>query len=338
MKTLQIYIIHSKHLTERRKIIDNIRKEIGKYNFKNIVNTNIQIIDTDEPSDISTEFIHMHVNYNATQREEDIFKKYNSLIKVLHINNISNSLKHLKAYKKIVECANPNTIHMILEDDVMYEPRVCSLLDNLFEKLTNNDDIVFLGMPNNESITENQSVTIKSSKSIFNILPYNDSYIISPQLARRIIDIFFPLKFYTNIQLSYIFDTLGIEVKQTVPNIFVDGTKVGNYLSSQLVNNELFFNKDYMFVKNILNRQPFKINKDEMSILENIINSSNIANNPDFLYIYGKLKSLIGNNYKECHSIYQKANDIYNRNNCIINNESSFLRDFISLHVHLQNL
>lgn len=334
IRNLYVYIIHSKKLTERRKVIDTFRKDIGKFSFSSLKISNIDIIETNEPEEITSNEIQRLINYNPITTDDENLKIYNQLIRILHINNISNAMKHFDAIKKISECEDANGVHLVLEDDIMYENRMCLLLDKLVSKLSDNDEIVFLGMPNNEEV-KNSNVIIKESKDIFKVLPYNDSYILNKDTAKKLIDTFIPLKYYTNIHMSYLCTLLNITIKQSVPNIFVDGSKYGSYISSQISNNELVFNKEYMYIKSLLVKP--EITKEDLANVEKIRTSSSISANPDLMFIIGKFMHDKLKDYKSAKDIYQNAFDIYKRNNSILNNESIFIREFINIHKHHQN-
>lgn len=339
-KKLNVYIIHASNLFERRKVIDEIRKNLGKYSFTNVKVGDITVITDHDANAIPTEFIQKNVDYQPLKpvegSEGELIPIYNSLIRILHINNISNALKHHQALSAIASSINENEIHMVMEDDVLFEQRMCMLLDRAIGKFTPSHGVLFLGMPNNEEVTNPNNITIKESKQVFKILPYNDSYLITPATAKKIVDKFFPLKFYTNIHMSYIMDTSNITMYQTVPNIFIDGSKYGMYLSTLMVNNDLVFNRDYMFLKSLIGRDPSEISSDEKKIADKMITESQIANNPDFLTQVGKYTRQVKGDFKKTRDIYQKVYDAYLKNGCVINNESMFLRDFINLHVHLQ--
>lgn len=335
IKKLNIYIIHAEHLLERRKVIDDIKKNLAKYSFSRMKVNEIKIISGNDPDSLTPEKIQNIVNYTPLQTEEENLKIYNGLIRVLHINNLSNALKHYEALQTISKCEDPDIIHMVLEDDVLFEPRMCMFLDKTIDKI-GESQIVFLGMPNNESISNTNNVQIKDSKSIFRILPYNDSYLITPKLAKDLADNYLPIKFHTNIHLSYLLEKMNITLSQTVPNLFVDGSKVGMYLSTQMVNNDLVFNREYMFLKSLLSKEPALITNEEKEMAEKVIKESPVANNPDFLALVGKYTREVKKDYQKTRDIYQKTLDIYEKNGCIVNNESLFLRDFISLHSHLQ--
>lgn len=331
IKKLNVYVIHAQYLLERRKVIDELKTIMAKYTFSRLKVNEISIMTKSDPSDI--ENLETIVNYTPIQTADENLKMYNNFLRVLHINNLSNALKHFEALTRISQCTDPDIIHLVVEDDVMFQPRTCMLLDKCIEKI-GDTQILFLGMPNNEAIKNHNSLQIKSSKEVFNILPYNDSYIITPNLASELVKRFLPIKFVTNIHLSYLLESIGVPIYQTVPHLFMDGSKLGMYLSSQVVNNDLIFNHDYMYLKSLLTKDP---SPDEKSLAEKIISQSQIASNPDFLAIVGKYTRDIKKDYKKARDIYQTVFDIYEKNGVIMNNHSLFLRDFISLHAHLQD-
>jgi hypothetical protein len=340
VKKLNVYIIHASHLHERRRVIDELKKTLGKYTFSKMKVGEIITINANDPQEIPTEFIQKNIDYAHTKSDEEIYKIYNSLTRILHVNNVSNALKHHAALLSIAQCDDPDVIHLVIEDDVMYEPRMCMLLDKTIDLWNSGDyDMLFLGMPNNTEMPNTNVVKTKECKDVFRVLPYNDSYILSPKTARVLADNFLPLKYHTNIQLDYLCHKNNIKKHQTVPNIFVDGSKYGLFLSSLQVHNELVFNKDYMFVKNLINRdtgtQP--ITNEEKKVVEKIMTDSQIAENPDFMALAGKYVREIKKDHKKAYEIYQKTYDAYIKNKSILNNESMFLRDFINLHAHMQN-
>lgn len=335
IKKLNVYIIHAEHLLERRKVIDDVKKNLAKYSFSRMKVQDIVTITQHDPSTLSAEKVQSMVNYTPIQTEDENLKVYNSLLRVLHVNNLSNALKHYEALSQIAKCTDPDVIHLVLEDDVMFEPRMCMLLDKTIDKI-NDTQILFLGMPNNEAIANSNNIRLKDSKTVFKILPYNDSYIVTPKLAGELASKYLPIKFHNNIHLNYLLETMSVPVYQTVPNLFVDGSKFGMYLSSQMVNNDLVFNREYMFLKSLVSKDPTQVTSDEKTLAEKIIKESQVSNNPDFLSIVGKYTREVKKDYKKTLEIYQTAFDIYEKNGAIINNESMFLRDFINLHSHLQ--
>jgi GR25 family glycosyltransferase involved in LPS biosynthesis len=335
MKKLNVYIIHASFLIERRRVIDELKKNLGKYSFSKLKVNDIVTLENNDPSSLSTEKIQQSINYQPLQTEDETLKIYNSLTRVLHVNNVSNALNHFEAIKKISECPDEDTLHLVLEDDVIFEPRMCMLLDKSIEKVAS-EDIVFLGMPNNEPAPANNNIILKETKAIFKILPYNDSYFISHSCAKKLAESFMPIKYYTNIHLSYLFDKHGIVPKQTIPNIFVDGSKYGMYTSTLMSNNDLVFNREFMFIKNILQKPKDTITREEKDTVYKLIKESQIAAHPDFLSLTAKFYKEVEADYKKARDTYQLAHESYLKNNAIVNNESAFLRDYINVHSFLQ--
>lgn len=335
VKKLHVYVVHASNLYERRKVIDELRKNLGKYNFTNVKVGDIDVITSHDAASIPGEFIQKNVDYSQLKTEGEMTPIFNSLIRILHINNISNALKHHEALSKIAK-GSEDDIHMVIEDDVLFEQRMCMLLDRAIGKFSSSHGVLFLGMPNNEEVTNPNVINVKECKQVFKVLPYNDSYFIRPATAKQLVEKFFPLKFYTNIHMSYLMEMANITMYQTVPNIFIDGSKYGMYLSTLMVNNDLVFNRDYMFLKSLIGKEPSTITLDEKKTADKLITESQIANNPDFLTVVGKYIRHVKNDSKKTRDIYQKAYDAYLKNGCVINNESIFLRDYINLHVHLQ--
>jgi hypothetical protein len=227
-------------------------------------------------------------------------------------------------------------LHLVLEDDLLYEPKVCMLLDRLVAQLAGGHEIVFLGFPNNEPIDSaaGNKITLKETKNVFRILPFIDSYFVTPATAGKLIADFFPIKFYTNIQMDYLIRKHSIRSQQCVPNIFVDGTKYGMFLSTQVLNNELIFNRDYMIMKELCDKAA--LSAEEKETVQQLITKSQLAEHPDFMFLVGKYHRCM-KNAKQAQEIYQKAYDGYKRNGIHINNESLFLREYINLHALLQS-
>ena len=334
MKRLNVYIIHAAYLVDRRRVIDELRKTLAKYTFSHLKVGDITVIEKFDPSDLKAEDVQPKVNYTPLPADVPEAQLYNAFLRVLHINNVSNSLKHHEALRMISE--GDDELHLVLEDDLLYEPKVCMLLDRLVAQLAAGHEMVFLGFPNNEPInsTAGNTITLKETKNVFRILPFIDSYFVTPATAKKLIADFFPIKFYTNIQIDYLIRKHGINSQQCVPNIFVDGTKYGMFLSTQVLNNELIFNRDYMVMKELCDKAV--LSAEEKQNVQALITKSQLAEHPDFMFLVGKYHKNCLQDAMRAQEIYQKVYDGYKRNGIHINNESLFLRDYINLHSLLQ--
>lgn len=330
---LNIYFIHAQWLKDRERVITEFQKLITKYTFKNIKTVKVSVITDYDPHEINAEIIGKTVNYEPIKNDEKL-QFYNGMMKNLHIFQLSNSLKHYKALEEISKTSNDDDINIILEDDILYEDKVCMMLEKLISDLPEKYNIMFLSLPNSlDETKKKKGVKYQNTNEIFRILPYCDSYIVSKEAAKILYDNYLPIKYINNIQLSFVIEKIKLKTLIVLPNIFMDGSKYGLFLSVLNPNNILLFNNDYMKIKTLILKP--ELNNEEKKEIIKTIDSSMIANNPDMMH----LKALYYTNekkYKEAESIFENALKIYQAYNCVVNHESSFLKDYIRLYKHLQ--
>jgi hypothetical protein len=214
------------------------------------------------------------------------------------------------------------------------DEKVSYLLDKAFASLPIDYELVFLGLPTNKQIENRNEIKYQATQEVFRILPYTDSYIISQKTAKKLYDGYLPIKFIGNIQLSYLIESLNIKTVLTQPNIFIDGSKIGAFLSVLTPNNLLLFNQEYMAIRNQLQKQE-DLTEEEVTKIEELIQKSPVQNHPDFMHVKAQFLTK-QKKYKEAEELYEKALAIYTANNCIINHESLFLKEYNRLYKFLQ--
>jgi GR25 family glycosyltransferase involved in LPS biosynthesis len=251
----------------------------------------------------------------------------------MHLFQLSNALKHYKALELIANSAE-NELSIVLEDDVVYEEKICLLLEKLVANLPSTYDMIFMGLPGNIEIKNRNEIKYQNTSEVFRVLPYTDSYLISKQAAKRLYDEFLPIKFVGNIQLSYLIEKLNLKTVLTLPNIFADASKLGMFLSTLNPNNALVFNQEYMRLKTIVSKEE-PLTTDDITALDEMISKSQIQGHPDFMY-QKALYLVKQKKYEEAEKVYEAALNIYTANNCIVNHESAFLKDYIRLYKNLQ--
>jgi GR25 family glycosyltransferase involved in LPS biosynthesis len=334
MVVVNFYFIHAKWLSDREKVINDFKRNISKFNFRTIKIGKIEIIEDYDPNDITGDIIKNNVNYG--QVKESNLAVYNGLLKNLHVYQLSNMLKHYKVYEKLAlsDSTDETELNIVLEDDILYEERVFISLEKMVRELPLNFDLIFLGLPTNAEIKNKMDINFQNTKDIFKILPYCDSYLISKSAAKKLYENFMPCKFLTNIQLSYLIEKLELKSQLVVPNIFMDGTKFGMYVSSLNPNNILMFNGDYNAVKSLISKDS--LTDEEKSSLIQLFKSSNISQHPDFCYLKAQYLTKI-KDYKSAEKCYEETYAKYKAYNTIVNHESLFLKDYIRIFKHLQN-
>jgi hypothetical protein len=330
-KKLNIYFIHSRALNERQSVIDNFTTTFKKYRFKNITVSSVTIVDSYDPEDITMDTIRKYVDYSKIQESHVEF--YNQLLRNLHVNQLSNTLKHLNALELIAKNSNDNELNLILEDDILYEDKVCMSFEKMLQALPEKYDVAFLGMPTTNDVMDKSKFTFQDTHKIFRVLPVCDSYLVSQSAAKALAMNYTPVKFANNLQFSYIADKLGIETIQSIPNIFIDGSKYGFFLSKISSNNPLIFNNDFINLRSIVTKDT--LTKEDHKNVQTLLSRTGIKDNPDFIHLEC-LYHIKKQDYKTAIKRFGDAYETYNANGCILANDSVFLKDYIRTHKHTQ--
>ena len=319
-------------MKEREITFNNFRASMASYAFRKSISLGkVSMIESFNPNDIDGSIIQKTVHYGPFE-EGSPFVKFNGLIKNLHVFHLSNALKHFKALEVIAQ-SEDNSINLILEDDVSFDPKtVFSKLEEAIQKYEPGS-ILFLGMPNNNP--QAKEINIVPTEQLFELLPYNDSYLVDKTAAKKLLDSFLPIKFITNLQLSLTIKKADVKCYQTIPNIFVDGSKLGIFTSSMSANNVLVFNGDYMKIREIINKD--EITPEDRAIAEQLFANSPCSPHPDFQYLKGQYY-VKEKDYKKALDIFQGAYDVYTKNMCIMNHESQFLKEYMRTYKHMQSI
>lgn len=331
MVNVNLYFIHARWLKDRERVINEFKKHIMKFKFTSIKINNINIINDFDPEDIQSDTVQQNVNYN--QIADKNLAIYNQCIKNLHVNQLSNVLKHRKALELISKVENDDDINIVLEDDIIYEERVFISLEKLIRKLPVDFDVIFLGLPTNKEVKVKTDISLQNTKEVFRIIPYCDSYIISKNVAKRMLEKYTQIKFINNIQMSYVMDLLELKSQLVVPNIFMDGSKYGTCVSVLMPSSTLMFNNELNYIKNIITKDS--ITQEEKNNVESLFRTSQIKEHPDFGHIKAMFIAKFGD-IKNAMSIFEETYQKYKKANCIINNENAFLKDYIKIHRLLQ--
>lgn len=337
MVVVNFYFIHAKWLSDREKIISDFKRNIKKFSFRSIEIGDINVIEDYDPVDINSDIVQKYVDYS--QLIDPHLALYNGFLKNLHVHQLSNVLKHFKAYEKIIASLDNKSrdtssdINIILEDDIIYEERVFILMEKLIRKLPVDFDFIFLGLPTNIQIKNKNDIELQNTQDVFRILPYCDSYIINNNTAKKLHEHFMPCKFLGNIQLSFLIDKLKLKSQLVVPNIFMDGSKFGSHVSTLNPNNVLMFNNEYNVLKSVLDKD--ELSEQDIINTDKLLNNSQIAKHPDFGYLKSKYLTKI-KNYEDAKKSYEDTYNIYKNFNTILNHESLFLKDYIRIFKYLQ--
>lgn len=332
MKKLHIYFIHAKPLGDRENIMNNFRGVVAKHVFKGFEIGSIHTIVDHDPADIQIEIIQKWVDYSPIKEEHSTY--LNQFTKNIHINQLSNSLKHMRALELIANHENDDDLHLVLEDDILYDDNMCNSLERVVHNMTADHGMVFLGLPS-QIETPKEATSFHKVRDVFKVLPLLDSYLIRKATAKVMRDNYIPIKFVTNIQMQYILNKHDIPAYQVVPNVFIDGSKYGVFTSTQTGNNMLVFNRDYATLQAMVAKG--KLSQEENAEVEKLITQSPIRSHPDFLHLKAKYLTMIGK-YPDAEQAYGEAYNGLVLKGSIVNHDCNLLKDFIRLFAHLQTI
>ena len=334
-KKLIVYILHSPRLTKRARQVQEIRQRLNSYSFKNINIVDVVVVIHNEPEDITANDIQTLVNYAPP--EEEHLKQFSMFAKNLHINQLSQNMKHLFALKSIAN--NSSDIWgMILEDDILFQENdICPALDMIFQEIDKAKGPVLLGMPSTQQ-TSSDDVIVPVNREVHPLLPVVENYIVHKSNARILLDNFTPIKYFCNAQFNYIYAKTQMQLYQTIFTLFINGSRYGMFVSSANACNPLVFNADYMgFFELIKKIESKEITAQEAArdVVQYIGKAGQMSQHPDFLYLIGKYKVLQGK-YKEAAKLLTKSLEEIEKDHGIVNHESWVLKDLIRLHKYTQ--
>jgi hypothetical protein len=326
MVTVQVYIVHAKFMDVRKDRMNVLKTMLEKGSPS--LQFSVEYVDEFDPNTIVQSDINTSVNLAKTNSGE----LFDNLVKNMHINQISNALKHKAA---IIKGSNSTAdFVMVVEDDVLYGDDVASRLSDICGQLQQDPavDILFLGLPSMTPIDEMCNLFRKSSE-FYRLLPCCDSYIASRASMKKLADNFGHVKFTTNIQLSWVCETHNISMYMTSPNVFLDGTKYGAYLSSVDPNSRLIFNPDFNKLAALVNKPSYTAADD--TIIQSALENIKFKNHPDVMHVEAQYL-IAKKNYKKAETILENVYSIVSQNGCIINTETEFLRTHMRIYKHLQ--
>lgn len=257
------------------------------------------------------------------------------LSRPMHVRSISNALKHYEALLQIAkgyESSGPRFALVVEDDAVFSEEQMLDAVERAIRNAPEDADLIFLGLPSKRPA----SSTIDPKNAEFDdvqdlittqVLPACDSYLVACSAADRIASGFLPLRFSTNIHLTFLIRS-GVIRKAyiAVPNAFVDGSKLGVFPSSIATNNQLIWNQGYCQLLSM-------VTQGKVDGFDELWNqqSAMLQNHPDALVLLGDYHVLLGKT-KEAEKVYDRALKMFENEGCIVNNTSEFMKRYMSIY------
>lgn len=326
--SLHIYFIHAKHLQERQALMNNVRAALAK----SFTVASVHVIEAMDPGEISVDLIQKIVDYTPIAAPDPL-AFLTPLIKNIHINQLSNTLKHYQALQHIAKLATTD-VALVLEDDVLFQDDLPQQLQTALELSLRQPGVTFLGLPIQGEAPP--APCLKPLAESYRILPINDAYMLTAPIAQRLLEHRQPVKFITNVQLQYMMAKAEIPAFQMSPPLFVDGSKYGVVTSMLSANNTLVFNGDYAALQTLLQKSG-PLTEEDVTRIEHLLANSPIREHPDFKLLAGRFYVSEGR-YAEAEKQFGEAYNTLVSKGCIVNHESALLKDFIQLFKHIQKL
>jgi hypothetical protein len=326
--TLEVFIIHKKTLIKRKELCETFMKFLKESESFKSININVTYVTDFDPNTLDPKILNDKIDLTKTDIEE-----FNQYLSPINIHSVSNYMKHKRALELIAsgKSQDNRTFFLVLEDDLCFSNESDKTLKQVLTQLTKPEtpiyDLVFLGFPHKKPNYDDIFIDVFET---YKLLPGCDAYLVRKSTATKLLMHIMPFKFIYNIQLCYLKELIGLKMVYYMPNVFIEGSKVGVYSSAINNNNVLLYNDKYMTLLDILNNKEFKKPesvKEFMDVYEQL-DYKDI--NPDMLYLKALLHKKVGE-YGESKKLCKKARDIYEMEDANINNHSRFLNDYIDV-------
>lgn len=341
MNLLEIFVIHSKHLTQRKQVLESLFIKLNE--LKDTI-VNVKYIDQFDIDTIqnNAESIQAMTNYDKLEENEEN-EIFNNLLSSLSFAELSRLLKHKVALERINEAGSSSNdvkqFFLVLEDDIIFHNETIPLLQDY---LDNNDPedsgVVFTGLPRVHDVKENNETELNNVNlfEMYKVIPSIDSYFVDKNTASELLKHLNIFKWRSNVQMSYILSRNTNIKSSLTKNIFIEGSKSGAYLSSIYPNNHFLYNKEYSEVINMLGSTNFdNIEDDKLEKIETLISQMN-QNHPETHHILGVL-SFMKKQFTEARDYFMTSLEGYVANNGVINRNSQLLQNLIKVHEFIKD-
>ena len=328
-KIINLFVIHSKHLTLRKNRLQNTLRIIDDIGKKNNFIIKTQFILQHDPDEIQSKIDELNKLVSYDPINDDDFDKQRYMLSVQLISNIE---KHKQAWK-LIQNMPSNNLNLIIEDDALLLPECISNFDEFLNINDNNWDMIILGLSVN--IPSQDSNNFINFRNILKILPSKEAYCLKPSTAKLFLEQSQNYKFTLRLSLSYLIKT-NPELKIVFPKkrLFIDGSKLGIVPSSIHPTNVLVFNNEYIQMHQYIHKSPEDIKKNfnEIQKLYRIVEN---LHNPDIMHLYGVLLKKI-NRLEEAEEILIEGIQELKKQQGFLNNQSEILNNLVDIYKYMQ--
>lgn len=334
---LHVCILHSERLTARAP---NVAKLRAAFEGAPWLDATVEVITAHEPPTFSSTNIQRFVNISAAGLAEP----YDKLAAPFHVHHLSNALKHHAALASAAAHPDADAL-LVLEDDALFSDNMSAMLATTLRAAPADWEAVFLGLPSTLKPAASGAPQFEPLAAVFKIVPGCDSYLLRPAVAARLAAAFLPVRFVTHVHLSWLLSAAAgaptavaagapVRAYVTTPNLFVDGTKLGVYISAIEVNNRLLWNAQYMALEGRVRRQETLTDADREAIAK-ALGEAHFQAHPDVVYLRGLFEMRCGR-HAAARELFEQALRVLEAEGSVLNRGSELLANYCELYRHLQ--
>lgn len=335
--TLHIFVVHTQHLKLRAMHIHGVVQKLRLAALAENYDVNTRLVLSPDASDVENNISEYQKDINYDPVNDPTYDNFRA---ILSPEMLSNTLKHLQAWKQISEMQNVHSddLFMVIEDDSFAVPDIVDTFRTLLKTVSQNRDswdVTLLGITSNE--TNSSTLELRDVVSVApNVIPSKDSYLIKPHIAKRCLDDWRKYKFIMRVQWSY-WLSQNKDVKVRIPSkrVLLDASKLGIVPSSIHANNILVFNREFVELVKITNL-PVKDLLPKIKIAEQLYNAVAHMNSPDIMGVYGMLLYKCGK-FTEAKKLFMNAVHVMNLHHCKVHSTSDLYQYLVKVHEQLQD-
>lgn len=350
------YVLHSKNVCSARlQMCEKLRDIVlNKDRAPRTFEAHVEFITDNESDELVKRPGGIAGLVDMSQESLKEYPDLSNTPRSMHINQLSCAMKHLSALEKIASQAattEEKRFYIVLEDDCLFgeEAHLCERLNDIFVNLPTDFDMMFLGLPSPQTdAVDNERIIVVNDKLKYHrlskvpsmmmpILPCCDSYMLTPSAAERLLQFSRPIRLPANLQLTWSIRKASLNVYASMPNVFVDGSKIGVYVSQIDPNNRLLWNEQFLKLESLVNNvDQIVTSQENLKAAQDFIDKLQFKTHPDILRLIGKLQMRMGNAV-EARVIFDQVYRVYTTENCVLNSSSQFLRDYMTVFGKLQS-
>lgn len=230
MNLEKIYIIHYTKLGERKKKVLSYLNDINcEYEF-------IEDLDQEKINENDLKHYYLPEKKLFDEKISPLWDSNSHTFRHLNIAEISCTIKHILALEKVSKQSQEYAL--ILEDDAIpIEPNFLNEVENLIETAPSDWDSIFMGAGcgidfMNYKLRDSYLINDKFAKVPHPCTNCAEAYLIKKESAKKVFDSIVPFQLVSDWELAYQFYNLDMNVYWSIPPLFYQGSKSGEYTST----------------------------------------------------------------------------------------------------------